>query len=103
MEPSYSGQYSQQLGTLSYGVKSLFHKCHCGAGFSTKAALMDHEYTAHKASYKSCEYCGRKFKMKQHLDNHRRLHTGEKPYRCQQCDLRFTTQGALNYHVTKKH
>ena len=29
-----------------------------------------------------CDLCGKQFRDKQRLDNHRRIHTGETPYKC---------------------
>ncbi len=37
-----------------------------------------------------CDICGSGFASKTHLEEHRRLHTGEKPYKCPQCDFATT-------------
>ena len=36
-----------------------------------------------------CDICGSKFKLKHHLTQHRRTHTGERPYICSFCQKSF--------------
>ncbi|KAK8401782.1 hypothetical protein O3P69_001111 [Scylla paramamosain] len=51
----------------------------------------------------SCLFCKSRFKTKQHLTQHQRLHTGEKPYACSQCPARFTQMTPLKRHMVKQH
>lgn len=51
----------------------------------------------------SCPFCNSRFKTKQHLVQHQRLHTGEKPYACTQCPARFTQMTPLKRHMAKAH
>ncbi|KAG8245795.1 hypothetical protein J6590_099081 [Homalodisca vitripennis] len=37
-----------------------------------------------------CDYCNRLFKHKRSRDRHIKLHTGDKKYRCSQCDAAFS-------------
>ena len=45
-----------------------------------------------------CNYCDYAFVARIHLENHVRLHTGERPYKCDQCDKTFVTATTLGYH-----
>ena len=48
---------------------------------------------------KACEFCGKTFKFQSNLIVHRRSHTGEKPYKCQQCDHACSQASKLKRHM----
>lgn len=47
----------------------------------------------------SCEYCGKRFKKRQELTVHIRIHTGEKPYKCSVCDRAFSQSSSMKTHM----
>ena len=49
-----------------------------------------------------CKFCEARFKKKQHLQNHERIHTGEK-YVCVLCGQGFSRLHILKHHVIRKH
>ena len=49
-----------------------------------------------------CEVCDKAFKLKHHLVEHTRLHSGEKPYCCDGCGKRFRHSGSYSQHMTNK-
>ncbi|XP_030743152.1 zinc finger protein 236 [Echinops telfairi] len=46
-----------------------------------------------------CTYCPKSFKKPSDLVRHVRIHTGEKPYRCDECGKSFTVKSTLDCHV----
>ena len=50
-----------------------------------------------------CRYCEKRFARRLHLDDHERIHTGEKPYRCQICKQGFAQKTNLKTHMRKMH
>ncbi|XP_026810472.1 zinc finger protein 665-like [Rhopalosiphum maidis] len=54
-----------------------------------------------KPSPKVCQFCEKIFKKNADLERHERIHTGDKPYKCDQpdCNKAFATKSSLEYHI----
>lgn len=94
--------------TLSVVPKPLFpqqpsghHTCpHCNYGSNYLSALKRHIMFKHTREKPfKCNFCEKRFTMKDDLTKHIRIHTGEKPYQCPVCLKRFTQKGTLNTHM----
>ena len=56
-----------------------------------------------KRSVWSCTFCGKYYPSKSHLQQHQRIHTGEKPYPCLYCQMAFSQSGTRKRHIANKH
>ncbi|XP_064472295.1 zinc finger protein 141-like [Ornithodoros turicata] len=59
---------------------------------------VDSEVSSCRKGY-VCEFCDKTFELFSNLNQHRRLHSWQRPYSCQHCGIRFSKEKALQEHV----
>lgn len=73
----------------------------CNKSFARAGRLDMHRRTVHLGEgLHICDYdgCGKTFAEKGNLLVHLRTHTGDKPFKCQHCEMRFTSVGNCRDH-----
>ena len=74
--------------SLHTAEKPLFMCEYCSERFSYKHKLKSHikvKHTCKGLTLYLCEICGKNFNCSSHLRIHRRVHSGERPYKCETC------------------
>ncbi|KAH8347575.1 hypothetical protein KR059_012977, partial [Drosophila kikkawai] len=69
----------------------------CKKGFAGPAALRRHEMTHDKLPF-HCEICLKGFLLRCQLKEHQVVHTGERPYWCEICDIYYRFRRNLDKH-----
>ena len=51
----------------------------------------------------ACPFCPKLMKKKDHMREHIRTHTGEKPFACTMCNYKCAVKCSLVSHIAKNH
>ena len=75
----------------------------CGKKFRLKNDLKQHMRLHTGDNLSVCGVCQKKFTSKYAILHHVAVHTGEKPFQCAMCGNQFTQPANLRTHVKNKH
>lgn len=77
--------------------------CLCAQVFSGKKPLRRHVREQHTTLENICEFCGAYYQKISQLKVHQRLHTNEKPFKCETCNVSFHFKKELRRHKSSNH
>jgi uncharacterized C2H2 Zn-finger protein len=97
-QKEFSNKYDLAKHVQIHGEKT--HECpECHKMFATKAYVKKHIDFKHVRTMRfQCEVCAMEFQLAHQLENHVRVHTGEKPFVCRFCDHAFAREANLIIH-----
>ena len=70
----------------------------CNTAFKTKFSLQRHYKKHYSKKEIKCRFCVKTFCLPQYKEEHEYTHTGEKPFACTFCSMRFRQRGKLSHH-----
>ncbi|WP_373691062.1 C2H2-type zinc finger protein [Endozoicomonas sp. ONNA2] len=74
----------------------------CDKSFNQSNHLKNHTRTHTGERPYKCMVCKKSFSQSNHLIKHSRTHTGERPYKCKVCKMSFPMKSSLNRHFNSE-
>ncbi|XP_038574990.1 zinc finger protein 22-like [Micropterus salmoides] len=90
---------SQEVSTGKQRGRDGLKQHHCDKSFRTSGQSKNHRRVHTGEKPYSCDQCGKVFSTLSNLKSHKYVHMGEKPYSCDQCGKAFTQLGCLKIHM----
>ncbi|XP_064463855.1 zinc finger protein 22-like [Ornithodoros turicata] len=86
-------------------VPDSFSCSECKREFDTEVSLRRHSRAKHphKGGNHQCRFCDYSSRKMNHVKDHERTHTGERPYACKVCRKKFVQKSHLVYHARTVH
>ena len=115
MKPGITSKVNTKTGTTSKvntktGTTSKVNsntgttsKVNTKTGTSSVPETVTCSFLTEKMKYFFCPYCPSKFPSMSMLERHMRRHTGEKPWSCDLCGVKFTRNEHKNRHMKAQH
>jgi len=104
LDPLFEDVHKNSEPKATKGARSekSFQCTVCLKPHTNKEALRRHSEMHREAIFK-CDFCELKYNKAYRLKIHRRIHTGEKPYQCDQCERTFHSSNSRRAHEIREH
>lgn len=99
----YQKKLNLKLHMRKIHIQNLFFACkYCERKFHDWSAMSYHLKTTHDNSLltHTCDICGKRYEGLHRLEEHRSVHTNERPHECYVCGLKFRHKRQLTIHRT---